>query len=58
MNAMPGDLTIEQQFTLQVLKSQVTQLTLEEAQEYVIAVLHQMMIKENLMRHLFKAGSG
>ena len=51
---MPGNLSMEQQFKLKVLKDQVQGLSLEQAQEYVIEVMRQMMVKDNLVKHLLK----
>ena len=51
---MPGSLSMEQQFKLQVLKDQVRGLSLEQAQEYVVEVMRQMMVKDNLVKHLLK----
>ena len=50
----PGSLSMEQQFKLQVLKDQVKGLSLEQAQEYVVEVMRQMMVKDNLVKHLLK----
>jgi hypothetical protein len=50
----PGRLSIEQEFKLQVLKDQVKDLSREQAQEYLIEVFRQMMVKDNLMKHLIK----
>jgi hypothetical protein len=47
-------LTIEQQFKLQVLKERVKTLTLEEAQGYLIELLTQSMIKDNLLAQWIK----
>ncbi len=49
-----GNLSLEQQFKLQILKDQVQNLTREQAQEYLIEVFRQMMVKDNLMKHLLK----
>ncbi len=51
---VPGRLSIEQEFKLQVLKDQVKDLSREQAQEYLIEVFRQMMVKDNLMKHLMK----
>lgn len=51
---MPGQLTLEQQFQLQVLKDQVRNLSQEDAQNYVVEVMRQMMVKDNLVKHLLK----
>jgi len=52
--ATPGELSMEQQFTLQVLKDQVRGLTLDQAQTYVVEIMRQMMVKDNLVKHLLK----
>ena len=49
-----AQLTIEQQFKLQVLKEQVQNLSHEQAQEYLIEVFRQLMVKDNLVKHLLK----
>lgn len=51
---MPGQLTLEQQFELKVLKEQVQSLTLGQAQDMVLEVMKQMMVKNNLVKHLLK----
>ncbi|MFN6564310.1 MAG: NblA/ycf18 family protein [Nostoc sp. ChiSLP01] len=50
----PIELTLEQQFRLQNLKTQVQNLSQEEAQEFLLEVLRQMMVKDNLVKHLLK----
>ncbi len=47
-------LSIEQQFRLQVLSEQVQNLSQEEAQKYLLEMFRQMMVKENLFKHLIK----
>ncbi len=49
-----GNLSLEQQFKLQILKDQVRNLSQEQAQEYLIEVFRQMMVKDNLMKNLLK----
>ncbi|MDF0554893.1 NblA/ycf18 family protein [Kamptonema sp. UHCC 0994] len=49
-------LTLEQQFKLQVLREEVKQLSLEQAQEYLVEVLRQSMVRENLYKHWMKEG--
>ena len=51
---MPGDLSMEQQFKLKVVQDQVRGLSLEQAQEYVVEVMRQMMVKDNLVKQLLK----
>ncbi len=48
------NLSLEQQFKLQVLSKQVKTLSREEAQDCLIDVLRQMMVKDNLMKKLLK----
>ncbi|MEB3179025.1 MAG: NblA/ycf18 family protein [Nostocaceae cyanobacterium] len=50
----PTELTVEQQFRLQTMKQQVAGLTREQAQEYLLEVLRQMMVKDNLVKQLLK----
>jgi len=52
---MPGKLSLEQEFKLQVLRDQVKGLSQEQAQEYVLELFRQMMVKDNLVKHLLKA---
>lgn len=51
---MSASLTLEQQFKLQVLKDQVKSLSREQAQEYLIEVFCQMMVKDNVMKQLMR----
>ncbi len=50
----PGGLSLEQQFKLQVLREQVQSLSQEQAQEYLLEVMRQMMVKDNLFKHFLK----
>lgn len=51
---MPAQLSMEQQFRLQILQTQVKNLSQEEAQDCLLEVLRQMMVKDNLVKHLLK----
>ncbi|MBW4511275.1 MAG: NblA/ycf18 family protein [Scytonematopsis contorta HA4267-MV1] len=51
---LPTELSMEQQFRLQTLRDQVKNLSREEAQTYLLEVLRQMMVKDNLVKHLLK----
>ena len=53
---MPISLSMEQQFKLQVLREQVKTLSQDEAQEYLLEVMRQNMIKENLLKFWMKKG--
>ncbi len=48
-------LTLEQEFKLQMLEGQVRTLNLEQAQGYILELLRQMMVKENLVKDLLRA---
>ena len=50
----PISLSMEQQFTLQVLTKQVKSLNREQAQDYLLEVLRQMMVKDNVVKQLIK----
>ncbi len=49
-----GQLSLEQQFKLKVLQEQVQDLSKEQAQEYLLEMFRQMMVKDNLFKHLIK----
>ncbi|NEO32848.1 MAG: phycobilisome degradation protein NblA [Symploca sp. SIO3C6] len=51
---MPGKLSLEQQFKLKVYQEQVKSLSRDQAQEYLLEVLRQMMVKDNLVKQLLK----
>ena len=51
---MPGKLSLEQQFQLKVYQKQVKELSQEQAQDYLMEILRQMMVKDNLLKHLLK----
>lgn len=49
-----GKLSLEQELELQILREQVKDLSLDQAQDYVVEVVRQMMLKDNLFKHLIK----
>jgi hypothetical protein len=49
-----GNLTLEQKFQLKVLEESIGFLTLEEAQNHLLEVFRQMMVKDNLIKHLIR----
>jgi hypothetical protein len=55
MNISAG-LSFEQQFNLRVYKEQVEQLDLSTAQDMLLEVLRQLMVKDNLLREIIKNG--
>ena len=54
MDMPTTSLSMEQQFKLQVLRDQVKTLSQDEAQEYLIEVMRQNMVKENLLKYWMK----
>lgn len=50
--SMPGNLSLEQRFKLQMMQNQVKSLDLEQAQEYIVELLRQMMVKDNLVKDI------
>lgn len=51
---IPSNLTLEQEFKLQILREQVKSLELEQAQDYIVELLRQMMVKDNMVKNMFK----
>ncbi|MCT7950846.1 NblA/ycf18 family protein [Ancylothrix sp. C2] len=51
---LPTQLTLEQEFKMQILREQVKNLSREQAQDYLIEVLKQNMVKDNLFKHFLK----
>lgn len=49
-----GQLSLEQQFQLQVIERDIEHLSLEQAKEYLREAFRQIMIKENMCREMFK----
>lgn len=50
----PGALTLEQQFQLKMMTDQSKNLSLEQAQELVIELARQMMVKDNMYKEIIK----
>lgn len=51
---LPMDLSLEQKFNLKVYEEQVKSLSAEQSQEFLLEVLRQLMVKENVIKHLLK----
>ena len=47
-------LTIEQQFNLQAFKQTVSQMSHEQAQEMLVKMYEQMIVKDNIHKELLK----
>jgi hypothetical protein len=50
----PMELTLEQQFNLKIYQEQVKSLSHEESQEFLLEVLRQLMVKDNMLKHVMK----
>ncbi len=51
---LPLELSMEQQFNLRMYEGQVKDLSSEQAQNFLLEVMRQLMIKENVIKHLMK----
>ena len=58
MDVMPLELSLEQQFHLKKYEHQVTDLSQQQAQEFLVEAFRQLMIKDNAIRSLMKSGFG
>lgn len=52
MMDIPMDLNLEQQFNLKLYEQQVKGLNQEEAQKLLLELLRQLMVKDNMIKHL------
>jgi hypothetical protein len=48
-------LSLEQRFSAKMQESQVRELSREQAQEMLIELMRQLMIKDNVIKHLMKS---
>lgn len=51
---LPMNLSLEQQFQLKVYQEQVKGLSAEQAHEFLLEIMRQLMVKDNVIRHLIK----
>jgi hypothetical protein len=51
---LPIGLSLEQKFNLKMYEDQVKGLSQEQAQSFVLELMRQMMVKENVIKHLMK----
>jgi methionine synthase I (cobalamin-dependent) len=51
---LPVQLSLEQQFSLKVYEEQVKALSQEQAQEFLLETMRQLMVKDNVIKHLIK----
>lgn len=50
----PVNLSLEQQFNLRSFETQVQKMTHEQAQEFLIKLYEQMIVRENLYKEFLK----
>jgi hypothetical protein len=55
---LPIELTMEQQFNLRMYETQIKKMSPEQSQQMLLETLTQLMIKDNVIRHLMKQGMG
>jgi hypothetical protein len=48
------ELSLEQQFNLASFKTQVTQMSREQAQDFLVELYQQMIVRETMYRHFLK----
>ncbi|MBW4643174.1 MAG: NblA/ycf18 family protein [Goleter apudmare HA4340-LM2] len=51
---IPMELNLEQKFNLKLYEEQVKELSQEESQKFLLEVLRQLMVKDNMIKHLLK----
>jgi hypothetical protein len=54
MTELPLGLSLEQKFNLRMYEDQVKSLSQEQAQSFLLEMMRQVMIKENVIKHLLK----
>lgn len=52
--SQPAELTLEQQFSLRSFETQVHQMSREQAQEFLVKLYEQMVMRENMYKHFLK----
>jgi len=51
-----GQLTLEQELELQIIKDQAARLSLEQAQSYIVDIMRHIMVRDNLVDYLLTTG--
>lgn len=54
MNTLPIELTLEQQFSLRIYTEAVKTMPDEDVRSYLLELIAQLMVKDNVIRHLIK----
>jgi Phycobilisome degradation protein nblA len=57
MDVLALELSLEQQFSLRQYESQVTNLSQDQASDFLVEALRQLMIKDNVIRSLIRSGA-
>ena len=52
---LPLTLNLEQQFNLKIYQDQIRGMSQDQAQDALLEVMRQIMIKDDVIRHLMKA---
>jgi hypothetical protein len=50
----PTELSLEQQFNLQAFRSQVSQMSQDQAKDFLVKLYEQMMVRETLYKEFLK----
>jgi len=50
----PANLSLEQQFSIRSFESQVNQMSREQAQDFLIKLYEQMIVRENMYKHFLR----
>jgi hypothetical protein len=54
MNDQPLELSLEQQFNLKSFESQVAKMSREQAQQFLVKLYEQMMMRETMYKRFLK----
>jgi hypothetical protein len=52
--SQPVELSLEQQFSIRSFETQVQQMSREQAQEFLVKLYEQMLMREAMYRHFLK----
>jgi hypothetical protein len=52
--SQPVELTLEQQFNIRSFETQVQQMSREQAQDFLVKLYEQMIMRETMYRHFLK----
>ncbi|MFW6359695.1 MAG: NblA/ycf18 family protein [Chroococcales cyanobacterium] len=52
--SQPVELTLEQKFSIRSFESQVEKMSRQQAQEFLVKLYEQMMVRENMYKEFLK----